>query len=120
MSANAINGKRSGYSVCILAESPTNPPHRNEKKGNKMNWIKKNWLSLIAIVLSITAWFKFERIAITSQSIEWCFPIGIAIISIGVTVILGVQIWNALSIDRRIKNEVKSAKSEIKACTLCL
>lgn len=78
-----------------------------------MNWIKKNWLSLIAIMLSITAWFKFERIAITSHSIEWCFPIGIAIISLGVTVVLGVQIWNALSIDRRVKSEVKLAKSEI-------
>lgn len=37
MSTNAIDGKRRGYSVCILAESPTNPPHRNGIKRNKMN-----------------------------------------------------------------------------------
>lgn len=78
-----------------------------------MNWIKKNWLSLIAITLSITAWFKFERIEITSHSIEWCFPIGIAVISLGTAVALGMQIWYAVSIEAKIKREVKAAKDGI-------
>lgn len=48
------------------------------------------------------------------ESIRWILEISISIMSIGVTTILGIQIWNALTISKLIDKKLEKEKSLLK------
>lgn len=48
------------------------------------------------------------------ESIRWILEISISIMSIGVTTILGIQIWNALTISKLIDKKLEREKSLLK------
>lgn len=71
-----------------------------------MNWIKRNWLSLLAVVLSVTALVRCEPFELKDSALEWIIGLSVALIGIGITVLIGVQIYNAMSIDKLIRNSI--------------
>lgn len=75
-----------------------------------MNWIKRNWLSLLAIVLSVIAVVRCEPFIFKDSALEWIIGISIALIGIGVTALIGIQIYNAMSIDRLIRNGIEKER----------
>lgn len=68
-----------------------------------MNWIKKNWLPLIAIVLSVTAWFQYESIVVADSSLVWLIGITTALLSVAITVIIAFQVYNSIIAESKIK-----------------
>lgn len=79
-----------------------------------MNWIKRNWLSLLAVVLSITALVRCEPFEFKDSALEWIITIFIAIIGSGIVVIMGYQFYNAISLDKRINDAFNKKSEEVK------
>lgn len=78
-----------------------------------MNWIKRNWLSLLAVVLSVAALVRCEPFELKDSALEWIIGLSVALIGIGVTVLIGVQIYNAMSIDKLIRNSIQEENKKL-------
>ena len=78
-----------------------------------MKWIKNNWISIVAIALSIVAVIRCEPFVLGESSLNWLIGICITIVGLGVATLLGTQIYNALTIDERIKERLELAKEEL-------
>ena len=78
------------------------------------NWFKSYWsacLSIIAVVISIAALFRTEPLTLSDSFLEWAITICIALISIGVVMVLGYQIYNSTTLDKRM-NDMFDKKTE--------
>lgn len=78
------------------------------------NWIKSYWsncLSITAIICSVIALVRCEPITFTDSYLTWVIGISVALISIGVVIILGYQIYNSVTLDKKM-NEMFDKKTE--------
>lgn len=69
--------------------------------------IVKNWLPLLAIVLSLASFFRCESFVFTESSLHWVLGIIVAIVGIAVSVALVTQIWTAIQIDKIIDKRIE-------------
>ena len=68
------------------------------------------WVSVAALVMSVVAILIALYPNITGDvSFKEIMEISVATVSIGVTVILGIQIYTIISIDKRIKESIEEA-----------
>lgn len=78
-----------------------------------INWLKKNWLSVIAVILSVVAisyaHFKIEPMHLSIDRYSFMLDA----LALLVTILIGWQIYNVIAIDTKIKNEIEKAKTEI-------
>lgn len=80
-------------------------------------WIKKNWntcLSIIAILLSIYAVFRTEPVTLSDSWLAWAIGISVTMISIGVVIVLGYQIYNSTTLDKRMKEMFDERTNKVK------
>lgn len=54
-----------------------------------MDWIKKNWLSLFAILISITAFFRCEPFVFAESALNWSLGIIVGIWECEIEVLIG-------------------------------
>lgn len=74
------------------------------------------WMSGIALLLSVVAILIALYPNITGDvSFKEIMEISVATVSIGVTVILGIQIYTIISIDKRIKESIEEAHTMYKS-----
>lgn len=99
-----------------------------------LKWIKRNGsecLSIMAILLSSIALLRCDPFVFAESSLSWMLGITVSIIGLGVTTLLGVQIYNAMTIDKLIdkkldtmrldlNNEIDDASDENKEISLCM
>lgn len=92
--------------------------HPAEKR-NKMNWIKKNALSIIAIILSVTAVLRADPFTFSESSLSWLLGIAVTVVSVGMVAILGYQIYNASTLEERYRKafdkRIKEAEEKLSA-----
>lgn len=77
------------------------------------DWLKSNWLSVFAIILSVVALCRCEPFVFTESALNWVLGIVVAIIGIAVSVALVTQIWTAFRISPMIDEKVKDLKEDI-------
>lgn len=74
------------------------------------------WVSVAALVMSVVAILIALYPDITGDvSFKEIMEISVATVSIGVTVILGIQIYTIISIDKRIKESIEEAHTMYKS-----
>ena len=88
-----------------------------------MNWIKKNCLSLIAIVVSAVAIFMSFRNDPIKVSLESAMLVSVAtILSIPTAILIAWQIYQVYNVDKIINEKIfllkEEAKTEIYTCVL--
>lgn len=79
-----------------------------------MNWIKRNWLPLLAVVLSVMALVRCEPFTFKETNLEWIIGISIAVISLGIVIVLGYQIYNAATLDKRMRDMFDKKTEEVR------
>lgn len=79
-----------------------------------MNWIKQNWLSLLAVVLSVTALVRCEPFTFNETNFEWIIATSVAIISVGLVAVMGFQFYNAFSLDKRMRDMFDEKTKEVR------
>lgn len=81
-----------------------------------MNWIKKNWISLVAIALSTVAislsFFRFTPFVFTESWLNWSLSIIVGIVGIAVSVALVTQIWTAMQVEKLMDKKIKDIRVE--------
>lgn len=78
------------------------------------NWIKSYWsncLSITAIICSVVALVRCETITFTDSCLIWAIGISVTLTSIGVVAILGYQIYNSVTLDKKM-NKMFDKKTE--------
>ena len=81
------------------------------------NRIKSYWsncLSIAAIICSVTALIRCEPITFTDSWLSWAIGISVTLTSIGVVVILGYQIYNSVTLDKRMKEMFDERTNKVK------
>lgn len=76
-------------------------------------WLKRNWLSVVAIILSIVALCRCEPFVFTESALNWVLGLVVAIMGIAVSVALVTQIWTAVKISPMIDDKIKELKEEM-------
>lgn len=79
-----------------------------------MNYIKRNWLSILAVILSVTALVRCEPMTVNDSLIGWVIGVSVAIMSFGIVVVLGYQIYNAATIDKRMQEMFDIKTKEVR------
>ena len=78
-----------------------------KKEGRNRNWIA--WialgLSVIAIVLSLYSMHNSNSVSL-QKTLEIC----ISVMGIGITAILGIQIYTILTIDKRVQEKIEDER----------
>lgn len=82
-----------------------------------MKYLKANWLSVIAIVISAislcSSFIRCEPFIFTDQLLTWIWTSAIGIIGIASAIALGGQIYSAMTIDRKIDRHMELFKEEV-------
>ena len=81
------------------------------------NQIKSYWsnlFSIAAIICSVTALIRCEPFAFTDSCLSWVIGISIALTSIGVVIVLGYQIYNSATLDKRMKEMFDERTNKVK------
>lgn len=82
-----------------------------------INWLKKNGLSVIAVILSGVAVLRPAPFVLSDSSLSWLLGLAITIVSVGIVAILGYQIYNASSLEDRYKKafdtRIKEAEEKL-------
>ena len=80
--------------------------------------IKKERLSIIAIILSIGsiiyAHFRVETLTLSDSWLAWAIGVSVTIMSIGVVIVLGYQIYNSATLDKRMKEMFDERTNKVK------
>ena len=80
--------------------------------------IKKDRLSIIAIILSIGsiiyAHFRVETLTLSDSWLAWAIGVSVTIMSIGVVIVLGYQIYNSATLDKRMKEMFDERTNKVK------
>lgn len=83
------------------------PYYNMKKEGRNRNWIA--WialgLSVIAIVLSLYSMHNSNSVSL-QKTLEIC----ISVMGIGITAILGIQIYTILTIDKRVQEKIEDER----------
>lgn len=82
------------------------------KKRIKSYW--SNCLSIAAIICSVISLIRCEPFAFTDSCLSWVIGISIALTSIGVVIILGYQIYNSATLDKRMKEMFDERTNKVK------
>lgn len=81
-------------------------------------WLKNNWLPLISILLGVTAInlsiIRVETLTLSDSWLAWAIGISVTIISIGVVIVLGYQIYNSTTLDKRMKEMFDERTNKVK------
>ena len=76
-----------------------------------MEFLKKNWLGLLSIVISIGTWFSFW---LRFSPSTWdSFSVMATTMGVIVTFLVGFQIWTVID-NKEFKKEVKAEQKEVK------
>ena len=81
---------------------------------NQIKSYWSNWLSIAAIICSGTALIRCEPFAFTDSCLSWVIGISIALTSIGVVIVLGYQIYNSATLDKRMKEMFDERTNKVK------
>ena len=81
---------------------------------NQIKSYWSNWLSIAAIICSVTALIRCEPFAFTDSCLSWVIGISIALTSIGVVIVLGYQIYNSATLDKRMKEMFDERTNKVK------
>ena len=73
------------------------------------NWIKSYWNNCLSIAAIIC-----EPFAFTDSCLSWVIGISIALTSIGVVIVLGYQIYNSATLDKRMKEMFDERTNKVK------
>lgn len=76
------------------------------------DWLKSNWLSVFAIILSVVALCRCEPFVFTESSLNWLLGIIVGIVGIAVSAALVIQIWTAMQIEKLMDKKIKETKIE--------
>ena len=71
-------------------------------------------MSIAAIICSVTALIRCEPITFTDSWLSWAIGISVTLTSIGVVVILGYQIYNSVTLDKRMKEMFDERTNKVK------
>ena len=82
------------------------------KKRIKSYW--SNCLSIAAIICSVISLIRCEPFAFTDSCLSWVIGISIALTSIGVVIVLGYQIYNSATLDKRMKEMFDERTNKVK------
>ena len=76
-----------------------------------MEFLKKNWLGLLSIVISVGTWFSFW---LRFSPFTWdSFSVMATTMGVIVTFLVGFQIWTVID-NKEFKKEVKAEQKEVK------
>lgn len=76
-----------------------------------MEFLKKNWLGLLSIVISVGTWFSFW---LRFSPFTWdSFSAMATLLGVIVTFLVGFQIWTVID-NKEFKKEVKAEQKEVK------
>lgn len=82
-----------------------------------ISWIKKNALSVIALILSGTAVLRVDPFVFSESSLSWLLGIAVTVVSVGMVAILGYQIYNASTLEEKYKKafdeRIKEAEEKL-------
>lgn len=80
-------------------------------------WFKKNWnvcLSVLAIIFSIYAAYRTEPVNLSDSWLTWAIGISVSLISVGIVIVLGYQIYNSATLDKRMREMFDKKTEEVR------
>lgn len=84
-----------------------------EKK--KRNWIAWIALGLSLIAIGISAYsINYHPISLKEPDLNWILGTSISVMSIAVTIILGIQIYTIITIDKRVQKKLEEERDKYK------
>lgn len=79
-------------------------------RGNKSSHVILIWISIILGLISLAvSLIRCEPFVLTDSFVEWLTSILIAILSIGIATVLAFQIYNSMTIDKRVEKATQNA-----------